>query len=55
MTIQGLLSGIASVIFVGAVFIYAGVQTDTAISGVLIIIGVLVWIGGAIGIFKNMS
>ena len=54
MTLQGFLGGIAAVIFVGAVFIYAGVQTDTAISGVLIIIGVLVWIGGAIGIYKNM-
>jgi hypothetical protein len=55
MAIQGLLGGIASVILVGAIFIYAGVQTDTSISGILIIIGILVWIGGAIGIFKNMS
>lgn len=55
MALQGLLGGIASVILVGAIFIYAGVQTDTIISGLLIIIGILVWIGGAIGIFKNMS
>ena len=55
MTFQSLLGGIASVIFVGAIFIYAGVQTDTAISGILIIIGFLVWIGGAIGIYKNRS
>ena len=55
MTFQGLLGGIASVIFVGAIFIYAGVQTDTNISDILIIIGLLVWIGGAIGIFKKKS
>ena len=52
---RSLLGGIVAVIFVGAVFIYAGVQTDTVISGILIIIGLLVWIGGAIGIYKNMS
>ena len=55
MTFQSLLGGIAAVIFVGAIFIYAGVQTDTNISDILIIIGLLIWIGGAIGIFKNKS
>lgn len=52
---QGFLGGIAAVIIVGLFFIYAGVQTDTVISGILIIIGLLVWIGGAIGIYKNRS
>ncbi len=52
---QGFLGGIAAVIIVGLIFIYAGVQTDTVISGFLIIIGLLIWIGGAIGIFKNKS
>ena len=55
MTTQGFLGGIASVIIVGLIFILAGVQTDTVISGILIIIGILIWIGGAIGIYKNMS
>ena len=50
---QGFLGGIAAVILVGLIFIYAGVQTDTDISGILIIIGILIWIGGAIGIYKN--
>ncbi len=52
---QGLLGGIAAVIIIALTLIYAGIQTDSFLSGVLILIGLVVLIGGTIGIIKKMS
>jgi hypothetical protein len=52
---QGLLGGIAAVIIVALTLIYAGIQTDSFISGILIIIGLVVLIGGVVGVIKKFS
>ncbi len=55
MNEQGLLGGIAVVIIIGLTLIYAGIQTDSFISGILIIIGLVVLIGGVVGVIKKFS
>ena len=55
MTLQAMIAPIVVVIITGVSLMYAGIQTDTFLSGILIIIGLVVLIGGGIGIIKKMA